>query len=131
MTSSRVNSPHGRGRLRQHGLRPEIRDAIRTRREALGWDQTELGRKARPSHPISHATISRIESGRTDTQVATLEAICRALGIAVWNPHLLTVDPDLQSRYRQQLLATISHDLPQAKQLIDAALDAWQKLQFT
>jgi len=56
-----------------------LRDLLRSHRDRRGLSQEELAALVEP--PVSPATISNIERGRTRPHRHTLEAVCRALGL--------------------------------------------------
>lgn len=104
---------------------------IRAERLAREWSQGELGRRARPSNPISHTTISGIENGHTDPQLSTLEAIAGALGLGLAD----VLVPDaaahlgLRKRLREQLIAQLAHELHgNFEQLAGEVIDRWNQL---
>ena len=57
----------------------QIGVAIRRRRRALGWSQSDLGSKA----GLRQATISTLESGKPGTQLGTLVNVMVALELEV------------------------------------------------
>lgn len=84
----------------------DIADALRTRRDHLGWSQSQMG-KTLAQHggkPMSGQAYSRFESGRPLKQ-ADLEAALSALGITYdelpdWlptSPHIPAIDRPRQS----------------------------------
>lgn len=109
----------------------QLGKVIASVRKERGWNQAQLGQRARPRAPISHTTISKIENGDSDPQFKTLDDICVALGttlsvvLASIEGEPLAVSP----RHRQHLISRTAHDLHEHfEQLIGAAVDTWQKL---
>jgi transcriptional regulator with XRE-family HTH domain len=107
------------------------RKAIARYRRSRGWNQIELGRRAqRPGGPpISHATISRIETGLSDPQISTVVAIAAALEVSLAD----LIDPNRvrfrsQHRYHTQIAAITREVHRDIELLIADVIEAWLKL---
>jgi len=61
----------------QAGLRFELAEAVRSRREELGWSQRQLAERAGMTQP----GIARFEAGGTTPTIPVLERLARALGL--------------------------------------------------
>lgn len=59
------------------------RDQLRKAREKRGWTQFGLTRRMPRKDRVSSVQISRIELGIKNPSLATLQAICAALGLVV------------------------------------------------
>jgi HTH-type transcriptional regulator / antitoxin HipB len=70
----------------QARLRFELGEAVRTRREALGWSQRQLAERAGMTQP----GVARFEGGGTTPTIPVLERLARALGLRL----TVTLDPD-------------------------------------
>jgi transcriptional regulator with XRE-family HTH domain len=106
------------------------RDAIKGHRRSRSWSQAELGRRARPHNPISHTTISGIETGRTDPQISTLEDIARAFGLTLGD----LIDAGAPTRanrvrhQRSQIVGQVGREVqPEVERLVGAIYDAIQR----
>ncbi|MFD5848347.1 helix-turn-helix domain-containing protein [Streptomyces chartreusis] len=95
----------------------DIGDRIRAERQARGWSQTELGRRA----GMGLATVKRLENG--ETSLRGFVRACRALGVPA--DHLLSDQwqiplprPSLTAR-QAEVLAAVSDGRP----LSEAARD--------
>ena len=63
----------------QTRLRFELAEAIRARREELGWSQRQLAERAGMTQP----GVARFEAGGTTPTLALLERLAAALGLTV------------------------------------------------
>ena len=61
----------------QTRLRFELAEAVRTRREELGWSQRQLAERAGMTQP----GIARFEAGGTTPTIPVLERLASALGL--------------------------------------------------
>ncbi|MBD1373075.1 helix-turn-helix transcriptional regulator [Hazenella sp. IB182357] len=61
----------------------QMRDIILERRLELGWTQAELARqiKAVTGHPMTQATISRLEGGTPGITADTFDKVLKTLGM--------------------------------------------------
>lgn len=74
---------------------------IRFERLRRGWNQTQLGRRAR----LSQQSISFIETGRLIPTSDELARLAHAFGLtaaALIRPHVVVVDPETSLSQRQQ-----------------------------
>ena len=94
---------------------------LRMRREAKGWDQLTLARKA----GVNPSVISRLESGmQTDLKASVLVALAQALEISI-SALLATNIPDVMPDYLTELgaiLAEISRLAPVYQRQVAAIL---------
>src|SRR5260221_13003479 len=86
--TARIHSPAAAAAYEQATLRFELAEAIRTRREELGWAQRQLPQHAGMTQP----GIPRFESCSTLPPLPLLERHAAALGLA------LTVSPEPTER---------------------------------
>jgi HTH-type transcriptional regulator / antitoxin HipB len=77
--AARIGSPQVAGAYEQARLRFELAEAIRTRREEVGWSQRQLAERAGMSQP----GIARFEAGGTTPTLPLLERLAAALGLTV------------------------------------------------
>lgn len=70
----------------QARLRFALSEAVRTRREELGWSQRQLAERAGMTQP----GVARFEAGGTTPTIPVLERLARALGLRL----TVTLDPD-------------------------------------
>jgi HTH-type transcriptional regulator / antitoxin HipB len=61
----------------QTRLRFELAEAVRTRREELGWSQRQLAERAGMTQP----GVARFEAGGTTPTIPVLERLADALGL--------------------------------------------------
>ena len=61
----------------QTRLRFELAEAVRTRREELGWSQRQLAERAGMTQP----GVARFEAGGTTPTIPVLERLASALGL--------------------------------------------------
>ena len=61
----------------QTRLRFELAEAVRTRREELGWSQRQLAERASMTQP----GVARFEAGGTTPTIPVLERLAGALGL--------------------------------------------------
>jgi transcriptional regulator with XRE-family HTH domain len=70
-------------------LQPYIAIAVRTLRISYGWTQEELALKMR----VDASEISKLESGKRQSTVWTLQRVAQALGVScyelVWQAEML------------------------------------------
>lgn len=74
---------------------------IRFERLRRGWNQTQLGRRAR----LSQQSISFIETGRLIPTSDELDRLAHAFGLtaaALIRPHVVVVDPEMSLSERRQ-----------------------------
>jgi HTH-type transcriptional regulator/antitoxin HipB len=76
-SSERFSRPAVREAYEETRLRFQLAEAVRTRREALGWSQQELGRRA----DMPQSSVARFEAGGTEPTIPTLERLAHALGM--------------------------------------------------
>ncbi|WP_017585830.1 helix-turn-helix domain-containing protein [Nocardiopsis ganjiahuensis] len=78
-TSERFGQPEVQEAYEQTRLRFELGEAVRLRREELGWSQAELGRRC----GMPQSSIARFEHGGTQPTLTTLERLAEALGLVL------------------------------------------------
>ncbi len=76
---ARIGRPAAAGAYQAARLRFELAEAIRTRREELGWSQRQLAERAGMTQP----GIARFEAGGTTPTLPLLERLADALGLAL------------------------------------------------
>ncbi|WP_033314180.1 helix-turn-helix transcriptional regulator [Streptomyces iakyrus] len=94
-SSERFNRPAVREAYEHTRLRFELAEAVRKRREELGWSQAELGRHA----GMTQSSVARFEAGGTQPTLSTLEKLAEALG--------LTLEVKMESRGQQRDLSHV------------------------
>jgi len=77
--TARIHSPAAAAAYEQATLRFELAEAIRARREELGWSQRQLAEHAGMTQP----GIARFESGGTTPTLPLLERLAAALGLTL------------------------------------------------
>jgi HTH-type transcriptional regulator / antitoxin HipB len=76
---ARIHRPEVAAAYEQAKLRYELAEAVRTRREELGWSQRQLAERAGMSQP----GIARFEAGGTNPTLPLLERLAAALGLTL------------------------------------------------
>jgi HTH-type transcriptional regulator / antitoxin HipB len=76
---ARINRPEAAAAYEQARLRFELAEAIRARREELGWSQRQLAERAGMTQP----GIARFEAGGTTPTLPLLERLAAALGLTL------------------------------------------------
>jgi len=76
---ARIHRPEVAAAYEQARLRYELAEAVRTRREELGWSQRQLAERAGMSQP----GIARFEAGGTTPTLPLLERLAAALGLTL------------------------------------------------
>jgi HTH-type transcriptional regulator / antitoxin HipB len=71
---ARINRPEVAAAYEQTGLRYELGEAVRLRREELGWSQRQLAEWAGMSQPA----VARFEAGGTNPTLPLLERLAHA-----------------------------------------------------
>ncbi|MBS2535129.1 helix-turn-helix transcriptional regulator [Catenulispora sp. NF23] len=74
-----AESPEFQAAYTETRLRFELGEAVRTRREELGWSQADLAERAAMRQPA----IARFEAGGTTPTLPVLERIAAALGLVL------------------------------------------------
>jgi HTH-type transcriptional regulator / antitoxin HipB len=77
--AARSGRPEVAAAYEQARLRFELAEAIRARREELGWSQRQLAERAGMSQP----GIARFEAGGTTPTLPLLERLAAALGLTL------------------------------------------------
>ena len=114
MTRSKGRQVHPEGKVVT--ITPERREAIKKRRLELGWTQGDLAKRA----GVTPATISNIESGRTDQpRRVVYSAVMRALKLGDQTPQ-----PATDEAYRR--IVDGASDLDEG--LLEAVADFIDKL---
>lgn len=76
-SSERFNRPAVQEAYDEARIRFELAETVRTRREALGWTQAQLGERA----GMTQSSVARFEGGGTEPTLPTLEKLAGALGL--------------------------------------------------
>jgi ribosome-binding protein aMBF1 (putative translation factor) len=76
---ARIHRPEAAAAYEQARLRFELAEAIRSRREELGWSQRQLAERAGMTQP----GIARFEAGGTTPTLPLLERLAAALGLTL------------------------------------------------
>jgi HTH-type transcriptional regulator / antitoxin HipB len=76
---ARMDRPEVAAAYEQTRLRYELAEAVRLRREELGWSQRQLAERAGMSQP----GVARFEAGGTTPTLPLLERLAQALGLAL------------------------------------------------
>jgi HTH-type transcriptional regulator/antitoxin HipB len=77
--AARIHRPEAAAAYEQARLRYELAEAIRARREELGWSQRQLAERAGMTQP----GIARFEAGGTTPTLPLLERLASALGLTL------------------------------------------------
>jgi ribosome-binding protein aMBF1 (putative translation factor) len=77
--AARIHHPEAAAAYEQARLRYELAEAIRARREELGWSQRQLAERAGMTQP----GIARFEAGGTTPTLPLLERLASALGLTL------------------------------------------------
>jgi transcriptional regulator with XRE-family HTH domain len=72
-----MDRPRAAEAYQQARLRFELGEAVRTRREELGWSQRQLAERAGMTQP----GVARFEAGGTTPTIPVLERLAGALGL--------------------------------------------------
>jgi len=76
---ARIGRPEGAAGYEQARLRYELAEAVRLRRQELGWSQRQLAERAGMSQP----GVARFEAGGTTPTLPLLERLAEALGLTL------------------------------------------------
>ena len=76
---ARIGRPEVAAAYEQARLRYELAEAVRLRREELGWSQRQLAERAGMSQP----GVARFEAGGTTPTLPLLERLAEALGLTL------------------------------------------------
>jgi HTH-type transcriptional regulator / antitoxin HipB len=76
---ARMGHPEVAAAYEQTRLRYELAEAVRLRREELGWSQRQLAERAGMSQP----GVARFEAGGTTPTLPLLERLAQALGLTL------------------------------------------------
>ena len=74
---ARMERPAAAEAYEQERLRFELAEAVRSRREELGWSQRQLAERAGMTQP----GVARFEAGGTTPTIPVLERLAGALGL--------------------------------------------------
>jgi ribosome-binding protein aMBF1 (putative translation factor) len=77
--AARMHRPEAAAAYEQARLRFELAEAVRARREELGWSQRQLAERAGMTQP----GIARFEAGGTTPTLPLLERLASALGLTL------------------------------------------------
>jgi HTH-type transcriptional regulator / antitoxin HipB len=77
--ATRKHHPEAAAAYEQTRLRFELAEAVRTRREELGWSQRQLAERAGMTQP----GIARFEAGGTTPTLPLLERLAQALSLTL------------------------------------------------
>jgi HTH-type transcriptional regulator/antitoxin HipB len=75
--AARMERPVAAEAYEQARLRFELAEAVRSRREELGWSQRQLAERAGMTQP----GVARFEAGGTTPTIPVLERLASALGL--------------------------------------------------
>jgi HTH-type transcriptional regulator / antitoxin HipB len=76
---SRIDRPEVTAPYEQARLRYELAEAVRLRREELGWSQRQLAQRA----GMSQSGVARFEAGGTTPTLPLLQRLAQALGLTL------------------------------------------------
>lgn len=76
---ARIERPRVIAAYEQARLRHELAEAVRLRREELGWSQRKLAERA----GISRPSVTRFEAGGTTPTLPLLQRLAQALGLTL------------------------------------------------
>jgi ribosome-binding protein aMBF1 (putative translation factor) len=82
---ARIHRPEVAAAYEQSRLRYELAEAVRARREELGWSQRQLAERAGMTQP----GVARFEVGGTTPTLPLLERLASALGLTL----TISLDP--------------------------------------
>ena len=82
---ARIDRPEAAAAYEQTRLRYELAEAVRARREELGWSQRQLAERAGMTQP----GVARFEAGGTTPTLPLLERLASALGLTL----TISLDP--------------------------------------
>ena len=82
---ARIHRPEAAAAYQQARIRYELAEAIRTRREELGWSQRQLAERAGMTQP----GVARFEAGGTTPTLPLLERLANALDLRL----TISLDP--------------------------------------
>src|SRR5215510_12694556 len=85
---ARIHRPEAAAAYEQARLRHELAEAVRTRREELGWSQRQLAQRAGMTQP----GVARFEAGGTTPTLPLLRRLADALGLSL----TIRLDPGQQ-----------------------------------
>lgn len=77
--AARMHRPEAAAAYEQARLRFELAEAVRARREELGWSQRQLAERTAMTQP----GIARFEAGGTTPTLPLLERLAGALGLTL------------------------------------------------
>ncbi len=77
--AARIGRPEVAAGYEQARLRYELAEAVRARREELGWSQRQLAERAGMTQP----GVARFEAGGTTPTLPLLERLAAALGLTL------------------------------------------------
>jgi len=77
--AARIGRPEAAAAYEQARLRYELAEAVRTRREELGWSQRQLAERAGMTQP----GVARFEAACTTPTLPLLERLAAALGLTL------------------------------------------------
>jgi HTH-type transcriptional regulator / antitoxin HipB len=84
--AARLGQPAVAEAYKQTRLRFELAEAVRSRREELGWSQRQLAERAGMTQP----GVARFEAGGTTPTIPVLERLAAALGLRL----TIALDPE-------------------------------------
>jgi HTH-type transcriptional regulator / antitoxin HipB len=76
---ARIDRPEVTAPYEQARLRYELAEAVRLRREELGWSQRKLAQRA----GMSQSGVARFEAGGTTPTLPLLQGLVQALGLTL------------------------------------------------
>jgi HTH-type transcriptional regulator / antitoxin HipB len=76
---ARIDPPEMTAPYKQARLRHELAEAVRLRREDLGWSQRQLAQRA----GMSQSGVARFEAGGTTPTLPLLQRLAQTLGLTL------------------------------------------------